>query len=210
MARDVQQAGADCRVRAVRRRLRCYPHQGQGQPRRLWFGTNPMDASRWGIPVRAWSRCLGGGTTVSGRFLQACVWQQGGYLIRTSSKHFNPDDYPGIDGGRARVGSWLDNRFPLAKAKVSLEDAEAPFTPGPSKTDEAPADCVQQEMNFELHKYLKGARVLILSFLPGCAVRRHLEEHLRQALPSVRFVSRLNRNSGPRGTAGGVPGTGRV
>ena len=160
MARDVSKQERIA-VRAVRQRLRSYPIKGHGQLGKLWFGTNPMEASRIGNPRQGKA-----GVSVAGRRYQGAFYKQvyGGKAdiwIRTTSKYFNPDDYP---GGACTAGGtssgWIaenDGRFPLAKAQVSLEDVEGPFYTWANKADERLLVVFKQEMNFELHKYLKGS-----------------------------------------------------
>ncbi|MNR47666.1 hypothetical protein D3C85_1667970 [compost metagenome] len=85
--------------------------------------------------------------------------------IRTASKHFRAEDYPdsNVSAAGGPSSGWIaenDDRFPLAKAKVSLEDVEGPFNTWAQKADERLLVVLKQELNFELHKFLKGtARV---------------------------------------------------
>lgn len=106
------------------------------------------------------------GVSVAGRRYQGAFYQKvyGGKAdiwIRTASKHFNPQDYPDstVSAPGGTSSGWIaenDNRFPLAKAKVSLEDVEGPFNAWAQKADERLLVVLKQELNFELHKYLKG------------------------------------------------------
>lgn len=160
MARDVSKQERIA-VRAVRQRLRSYPIKGQGQLGKLWFGTNPMEASRIGSPRQGKTGVSVAGRRYQGAFYKRVYGNKADIWIRTSSKHFNTDDYPGGASAAGDASSgWIaenDNRFPLAKAKVSLEDVEGPFYAWANKADERLLVVFKQEMNFELHKYLKGS-----------------------------------------------------
>ncbi len=149
-------------IGAVRQRLRAYPVTGGTMRGKLWFGVNAIEASRIGRP-----RQTGSGVSVAGRRYQGAFYKQvyGGnpdIWIRTSSKHFNATDYPETMQGRRRSGfvSENDNRFPLAKAKVSLDQVRPHFDSWVKRADERLLEILKQELNFELQKYLKGtARV---------------------------------------------------
>ena len=161
MARDVSKQERIA-VRVVRQRLRSYPIQGQGQLGKLWFGTNPMEASRTGQARQTKTGVSVAGRRYQGAFYKRVYGNKADIWIRTSSKHFNPDDYPGSTAsiGSGTSSGWIaenDNRFPLAKAKVSLEDVEGPFYTWANRADERLLVVFRQEMNFELHKYLKGS-----------------------------------------------------
>lgn len=161
MARDVSKQERIA-VRAVRQRLRSYPIKGQGQLGKLWFGTNPMEASRTGQARQTKAGVSVAGRRYQGAFYKRVYGNKADIWIRTSSKHFNPDDYPGssMSAGGGTSSGWIaehDNRFPLAKAKVSLEDVEGPFYTWANRADERLLVVFRQEMNFELHKYLKGS-----------------------------------------------------
>ena len=147
-------------LRAVRQRLRSYPIKGNADSGKLWFGVNAMDASRVGKPRQGKAGVSVAGRRYRGAFYKKVYGGKADIWIRTASKHFNPDDYPG--GASAAGGTssgWIaenDDRFPLAKAKVSLEDVEGPFNAWAQKADERLLVVLKQELNFELHKYLKG------------------------------------------------------
>jgi hypothetical protein len=148
-------------VAAVRQRLRSYPVTGGAISGKLWFGLNAIESSRIGR-----ARQTGSGVSVAGRryqgaFLKQVYGNKPDIWIRTASKHFNPDDYPdstvSVRGGAS--SGWIaenDSRFPLAKAKVSLEQARPHFDSWVRKADERLLEILQQELNFELQKYLKG------------------------------------------------------
>lgn len=149
-------------IGAVRQRLRAYPVSGGTMRGKLWFGLNAIEASRAGR-VRQGS----GGVSVAGRRFQGAFYKQvygnkADIWIRTSSKHFSAEDYPDSEQGRRRSGfvEENDNRFPLAKAKISLEQARPHFDAWVRRADERLLEVLKQELNFELQKYLKGtARV---------------------------------------------------
>lgn len=149
-------------IGAVRQRLRAYPVSGGAMRGKLWFGVNAIEASRIGK-----ARQTRAGVSVAGRRYQGAFFKQvyGGspdIWIRTSSKHFNATDYPGSTQGRRSSGFIAEsgNRFPLAKAKVSLDQVRPHFDNWVKQADERLLEILKQELNFELQKYLKGtARV---------------------------------------------------
>ncbi|MDR7107293.1 hypothetical protein [Pseudomonas frederiksbergensis] len=148
-------------VAAVRQRLRSYPVSGSANSGKLWFGLNSMEASRIGRPRQSRSGVSVAGRRYQGAFFKKVYGNSADIWIRTASKHFNPDDYPDSDVSAAGGASsgWIaehDNRFPLAKAKVSLEQARPHFENWVRKADEQLVHVLQQELNFELQKYLKG------------------------------------------------------
>lgn len=147
-------------IAAVRQRLRAYPMGANGQGK-LWFGLDPIEASRAGRP-----RQSRGGVSVAGRRYQGAFFKKvyGGQpdiWIRTASKHFKASDYPNSDvlGGAKQFG-WIsenDNgsRFPLAKAKISLDDARPHFEAWVKRAHQRLLEVMGQELNFELQKYLR-------------------------------------------------------
>ncbi|AZF64177.1 hypothetical protein [Pseudomonas sp. LBUM920] len=147
-------------VAAVRQRLRSYPVSGRASSGKLWFGLNAIESSRIGR-----ARQTGSGVSVAGRryqgaFLKKVYGNKPDIWIRTASKHFNADDYPGstVSPGRGASSGWVaenGNRFPLAKAKVSLEQARPHFESWVQKADERLLEILKQELNYELQKYLK-------------------------------------------------------
>ena len=149
-------------IGAVRQRLRAYPVSGGTMRGKLWFGVNAIEASRTGR-----ARQTRAGVSVAGRRYQGAFFKQvygssPDIWIRTSSKHFNSTDYPDSSQGRRRSGfiEESDNRFPLAKAKVSLDQVRPHFDSWVKRADERLLEILKQELNFELQKYLKGtARV---------------------------------------------------
>ncbi|WP_289141164.1 phage tail protein [uncultured Pseudomonas sp.] len=149
-------------IGAVRQRLRAYPVSGGTMRGKLWFGVNAIEANRIGK-----ARQTRAGVSVAGRRYQGAFFKQvygssPDIWIRTSSKHFNSTDYPDSSQGRRRSGfvEESDNRFPLAKAKVSLDQVRPHFDSWIKRADERLLEILKQELNFELQKYLKGtARV---------------------------------------------------
>lgn len=145
-------------IGAVRQRLRAYPVTGGDMRGKLWFGINAIEASRVGR-----ARQTGAGVSVAGRRYQGAFYKKvygsnADIWIRTSSKHFNTTDYPDAAQGGRRSGfvEENDNRFPLAKAKVSLEQVRPHFDAWVKRADERLLEILTQELNFELQKYLKG------------------------------------------------------
>lgn len=148
-------------VAAVRQRLRAYPVNGGANSGKLWFGLNAMEASRIGRPRQSRSGVSVAGRRFQGAFYKKVYGNSADVWIRTASKHFNPADYPDSDVSTAGGASsgWIaehGSRFPLAKAKVSLEQARPHFESWVRKADEHLVHVLQQELNFELQKYLKG------------------------------------------------------
>ncbi|MFT2186358.1 hypothetical protein [Pseudomonas putida] len=146
-------------ISAVRQRLKAYPVGSNGQGK-LWFGIRPIEASRAGRP-----RQIRSGVSVAGRRYQGAFFKQvyGGrpdIWIRTASKHFDAADYPDseVSGGGGRRTGWIsenDSRFPLAKAKISLEDVRPHFEAWTKRAHQRLLVVMEQELNFELHKYLR-------------------------------------------------------
>ncbi|UDI94616.1 hypothetical protein [Pseudomonas sp. IAC-BECa141] len=148
-------------VAAVRQRLRAYPVSGSANSGKLWFGLNAMEASRIGRPRQSRSGVSVAGRRFEGAFFKKVYGNSADVWIRTTSKHFNASDYPDSDvSGAGGVSSgWIaehGSRFPLAKAKVSLEQARPHFESWIRKADEQLLHVLQQELNFELWKHLKG------------------------------------------------------
>lgn len=148
-------------VAAVRQRLRAYPVSGGATSGKLWFGLNAIESSRIGR-----ARQSGRGVSVAGRryqgaFLKQVYGNKPDIWIRTASKHFNADDYPDstVSGAAGASSGWVaenGNRFPLAKAKVSLEQARPHFDEWIKRANSRLLEILKQEFNFELQKYLKG------------------------------------------------------
>jgi hypothetical protein len=148
-------------VAAVRQRLRSYPIKGSAAQGKLWFGINPLEASRIGR-----ARQTATGVSVAGRRYQGAFYKRvyGGRAdiwIRTGSKQFSASDYPASDvtsvtGVSSGFVGESYGRFPLAKAKVVLDDVRPLFESWVSKADQRLLEVLKQEMNFELQKYLRG------------------------------------------------------
>jgi len=149
-------------IGAVRQRLRAYPVSGGTLRGKLWFGVNAIEASRIGRARQTRAGVSVAGRRYQGAFLKQVYGNSPDIWIRTSSKHFNSTDYPESSQGRRRSGfvEESDNRFPLAKAKVSLDQVRPHFDSWIKRADERLLEILKQELNFELQKYLKGtARV---------------------------------------------------
>jgi len=147
-------------VAAVRQRLRAYPVSGGANSGKLWFGLNAIEASRIGRPRQSRSGVSVAGRRFQGAFFKKVYGNSADVWIRTASKHFDASDYPDSDvSGAGGVSSgWIaehGSRFPLAKAKVSLEQARPHFEEWVRKADEQLLHVLQQELNFELQKHLK-------------------------------------------------------
>jgi hypothetical protein len=101
------------------------------------------------------------GRRYQGAFLKQVYGNKPDIWIRTASKHFNADDYPdsAVSGAGGASSGWVaenGNRFPLAKAKVSLEQARPHFDEWIKRANSRLLEILKQEFNFELQKYLKG------------------------------------------------------
>ena len=132
------------------------------------------------MPSSAWNQLLSltrknsrsrtgkAGVSVAGRRYQGAFYKkvygnQADVWIRTASKHFNPADYPDSQvtsqtGASSGFVGENSDRFPLAKAKISLDAVRPHFDAWSRKADERLMHVLKQEMNFELQKYLKGTR----------------------------------------------------
>ncbi|UYP84209.1 hypothetical protein jpw_08545 [Pseudomonas asiatica] len=148
-------------IAAVRQRLKAFPVSSNGQGR-LWFGINPIEASRAGRPRQTRSGVSVAGRRYEGAFFKRVYGGSPDIWIRTASKHFHASDYPDseVSGGGGRRSGWIsenDSRFPLAKAKISLNDTRAHFEVWTNRAHERLQLVMEQEMNFELQRYLRRA-----------------------------------------------------
>lgn len=148
-------------IAAVRQRLKAFPVSSNGQGR-LWFGINPIEASRAGRPRQTRSGVSVAGRRYEGAFFKRVYGGSPDIWIRTASKHFDASDYPDseVSGGGGRRSGWIsenDSRFPLAKAKISLDNTQAHFEAWTNRAHERLQVVMEQEMNFELQKYLRRA-----------------------------------------------------
>lgn len=150
-------------VKAVRQRLRSYPITGGAMRGKLWFGINPLEASRAGRPRQTKSGVTVGSRRYQGAFYKKVYGNQADIWIRTASKHFDRADYPDSEvtsqtGASSGFVGENSDRFPLAKAKISLHSVRPHFEAWSRKADAQLLHVLTQEMNFELQKYLKGTR----------------------------------------------------
>ncbi|RMO08993.1 Phage-like protein [Pseudomonas cichorii] len=145
-------------VTAVRQRLRAYPVSGSAMRGKLWFGLDAISASRIGRARQTRTGVSVAGRRYAGAFYKTVYGGSPEIWIRTASKHFDADDYADAKMGRRRTGFIHENgnRFPLAKAKVSLDEARPHFNSWIKKADERLAEILKQELNFELQKFLRG------------------------------------------------------
>lgn len=146
-------------VSAVRQRLLAYPVTGNGQGK-LWFGLNPIEASRAGRPRQTRSGVSVAGRKYQGAFFRTVYGSKPDIWIRTASKHFSADDYPDSEvSGRGGASSgWVgenSSRFPLAKAKISLDDVRPHFESWTNKAHQRLLVVMEQELNFEMQKHLR-------------------------------------------------------
>ncbi|HEY0288559.1 MAG TPA: phage tail protein [Pseudomonas sp.] len=148
-------------MRAVRQRLRAYSVKAGKQQGKLWFGINPLEASRTGRPRQTQSGVSVGHRRYGGAFYKKVYGSKADIWIRTASKHFKASDYPNseVSGASGPSSGWIaehDSRFPLAKAKVSLEDVRPLFESWTRRADARLLEILKQELNYELQKYLRG------------------------------------------------------
>jgi hypothetical protein len=153
--------------KAVRQRLRSYPIKGNATAGKLWFGIDPIEASRIGRPRNTSSGVSVAGRRYAGAFYKRVHGGSPDIWIRTASKHFRATDYPGADlssplhGGGQRRGSMDASqygRFPVAKAKIRLEAVRAQFDIWTRRAHQRLLELLRQEMNFEIHKLLRKPR----------------------------------------------------
>ncbi|HCN64460.1 MAG TPA: hypothetical protein DIT33_13840 [Pseudomonas sp.] len=150
-------------VKAVRQRLRSYPITGGAMRGKLWFGINPLEASRAGRPRQTKAGVSVGSRRYRGAFYKKVYGNQADIWIRTASKHFDRADYPDSEvtsqtGASSGFVGENSDRFPLAKAKISLDSVRPHFEAWSRKADAQLLHVLTQEMNFELQKYLTGTR----------------------------------------------------
>lgn len=146
-------------IAAVRQRLKAFPVFSNGQGR-LWFGINPIEASRAGRPRQSRPGVSVAGRRYQGAFFKRVYGGNPDIWIRTASKHFDAKDYPDseVSGRGGRRTGWVaenDSRFPLAKAKISLEEVRPHFEAWTNRAHERLLVVMEQELNFELQKYLR-------------------------------------------------------
>lgn len=146
-------------IAAVRQRLRAYPVSSNGQGK-LWFGINAIEASRAGRARQTQSGVSVAGRRYEGAFFKKVYGGKPDIWIRTASKHFKASDYPDseVSGAGGVSSGWIaenDSRFPLAKAKISLEGVRPHFESWTRCAHERLLEVMEQELNFELQKYLR-------------------------------------------------------
>jgi hypothetical protein len=149
-------------LRAVRQRLRAYSVRAGKLQGKLWFGINPLEASRTGRARQNRAGVSVGRRRYQGAFYKRVYGGNADIWMRTASKHFAASDYPdsnlsGVAGARSGWIAENDSRFPLAKAKVSLEEIRPLFNSWTRRADARLLEIFKQELNFELQKYLRGA-----------------------------------------------------
>lgn len=146
--------------RAVRQRLRSYMAKGNASWAKLWFGINAIEASRIGKVVESDTDVSVAGRRFPGAFLKDVYGSGEDIWIRTASKHFNARDYPDskiLSDPKNRWGSMdphMYHRFPLAKAKVQLNDVKPLFDDWVRRADQRLLVLLKRELNFELHKLI--------------------------------------------------------
>lgn len=146
-------------IAAVRQRLLAYPISANGVGK-LWLGLNPIEASRAGRPRQTRSGVSVAGRSYQGAFLKKVYGGKPDIWIRTASKHFKASDYPDseVTGAGSMSSGWVaenGSRFPLAKAKISLEAVRPHFESWARRAHQRLLEVMGQEMNFELVKYLR-------------------------------------------------------
>lgn len=147
-------------IAAVRQRLRAFPVSGSGRGK-LWFGINAIEASRAGRPRQTRTGVSVAGRKYEGAFFKTVYGGKPDIWIRTVSRHFDADDYPDseVSGRGGHRSGWIsenDSRFPLAKAKISLADVRPHFEEWTGRAHQRLVVVMEQELNFELQKYLRS------------------------------------------------------
>ncbi|MCJ2373721.1 MULTISPECIES: hypothetical protein [Pseudomonas] len=143
-------------IGVVRKRLRTYPVTGSAMRGKLWFGLNALDAASIGRARQTRSGATVAGRHYQGAFFKKVYGDRPHIWIRAASKHYDEENY-GMD--TSYRSGWISEnggRFPLAKIKVSIEDAHSPFEEWVKRADERLLEILKQEFNYELQKYLKG------------------------------------------------------
>lgn len=145
-------------VTAVRQRLKAYMSGNNGQGK-LWFGIRPLEASRAGRARQSRTGVSVAGRRYQGAFFKTVYGGRPDIWIRTASKHFDASLFPDVEAARGghRSGWIAENasRFPLAKAKISLDDVRPHFETWTRKAHERLQVVMEQELNYELLKYLR-------------------------------------------------------
>jgi hypothetical protein len=160
IARDVGRAEGIA-MRAVRARMRAFNVQGSATAGKLWFGINPLAASRTGRARQTQAGVSVGRRRYAGAFYKQVYGGSPDIWIRTASKHFSASDYPNssLSGAAGQSYGWIaenGSRFPLAKAMVSLASVRPHFNEWTRKAEARLLEILRQEINFELQKYLRG------------------------------------------------------
>lgn len=145
-------------VRAVRERLRIRGAKGNAGRGELWFGINPLAASKTGKPRQTASGVTVGRRRYAGAFYQTVYGSEPDIWIRTASKHFRAEDYPGMQRGSGNLDGSLSGRFPVAKAQIVLEGVRPHFHRWVAQAEQRLMELLRQEANYELHKLLGNAR----------------------------------------------------
>lgn len=145
-------------VRAVRERLRIRGAKGAAGRGELWFGINPLPASKTGRPRQTASGVTVGRRRYAGAFHQKVYGSEPDIWIRTASKHFRAEDYPDLQRGSGNLDGSLAGRFPVAKAKIRLEGVRPHFHRWVAQAEQRLLELLRQEANYELHKLLDNAR----------------------------------------------------
>ncbi|QXI30512.1 hypothetical protein [Pseudomonas vanderleydeniana] len=149
-------------ISAVRQRLKAY-RAGSNSQGKLWFGLNPIEASRAGRPRQSRTGVSVAGRRYAGAFYKQVYGDKPDIWIRTASRHFRASDYPESvisASGRPRSG-WIaenDSRYPLAKAKISLAEVRPHFESWTNRAHQRLLVVMAQELNFELQKLLGRVR----------------------------------------------------
>jgi hypothetical protein len=150
-------------MKAVRQRLRTYLVRGSAISGKLWFGLNPLEASRTGRARQTRVGVSVGRRRYQGAFFKKVYGGSPDIWIRTASKHFSADDYPASDvsGAAGPSSGWIaehGDRFPLAKAMIQLDDVLPLFRAWTQQAEARFVELLKQELNYELHKYRSKGR----------------------------------------------------
>lgn len=150
-------------MKAVRQRLRTYLVRGGTMRGKLWFGLNPLEASRTGRARQTRTGVSVGRRRYAGAFYKKVYGGAPDIWIRTASKHFSESDYPASEilGDGTKQYGWVSensSRFPLAKAKIELDDVMPLFRSWTQQAEKRFLELLKQELSFELQKHRSNGR----------------------------------------------------
>lgn len=145
-------------VRAVRERLRIRGAKGAAAKGELWFGINALPASKTGRPRQTAAGVTVGKRSYRGAFYRRVYGADPDIWIRTHSPHFRAQNYPDLQRSGGNLDGSMVGRFPVAKAKISLEGVRPHFQRWVAQAEQRLLELLRQEATYELHKIMGNAR----------------------------------------------------